>query len=257
LEPAAAVFVAGHFEDGFLAAADMLVNLLEKRNAPSASGSGAVALGELRGDTRLFEAAILGELPKRDVEADADFGIGRIGGIGWHSLTFDPEIRVPSNPEIRHVLTGPTRRTCQTVGALTIEFPGSGVNAIGFQELPGRIRGRKQDCGEKGPGCTSAVVGGGVMRTQVTPPSLYWSLSGRRVEIGMTQFGKYLVLLGLGIAVVGVVVWVLGRSGFRGLPGDIRIETKNVKVYFPVVTCVVLSILLTLAAWLWTWLNRR
>ncbi len=73
----------------------------------------------------------------------------------------------------------------------------------------------------------------------------------------MTQFGKYLVLLGLGIALVGVVVWALGRSGFRGLPGDIRIETRNVKVYFPVVTCVVLSILLTLAAWLWTWLNRR
>lgn len=73
----------------------------------------------------------------------------------------------------------------------------------------------------------------------------------------MTQLGKYLTLLGVAIVVIGLIFWGLGKSGFRGLPGDIRVETKHVKVYFPIVTCIVLSVLLTLAAWLWTWFHRR
>ncbi len=41
----------------------------------------------------------------------------------------------------------------------------------------------------------------------------------------MTQIGKYLIVLGLALAAVGLIVWGLGKIGFRGLPGDIRIET--------------------------------
>ncbi len=38
--------------------------------------------------------------------------------------------------------------------------------------------------------------------------------------------------------------------GFRGLPGDIRYETDNVRIYFPVVTMLALSLVLSLVLWI-------
>jgi hypothetical protein len=73
----------------------------------------------------------------------------------------------------------------------------------------------------------------------------------------MTSAGKLLVVVGLLVAVAGLVVWALGRAGFRGLPGDIRYESGNVRFYFPVVTCIVLSVILTALMWLWQWMGRR
>ena len=73
----------------------------------------------------------------------------------------------------------------------------------------------------------------------------------------MTNMGKLLVVVGLLVAVLGLVVWGLGRAGYRGLPGDIRYESGNVRSYFPIVTCIVLSVILTALSWLWQWLGRR
>jgi hypothetical protein len=72
----------------------------------------------------------------------------------------------------------------------------------------------------------------------------------------MTEIGKVLVLLGVALAAVGGVVYLLGRAGFRGLPGDISYESPHVRVYFPIVTCLVLSAVLTLGMWLWRWFGR-
>lgn len=68
---------------------------------------------------------------------------------------------------------------------------------------------------------------------------------------GHANFGWILLVLGLVIAVVGLV-WILAPSiPFLGrLPGDIRIERDNFRFYFPLMTCLVLSVLLTLALWL-------
>lgn len=66
----------------------------------------------------------------------------------------------------------------------------------------------------------------------------------------MDSLGKSLVVLGLLIAACGAVVWFLGRHGGGLLPGDIVIERKNVRFYFPVVTCIVISVVLSLLAWL-------
>ena len=66
-----------------------------------------------------------------------------------------------------------------------------------------------------------------------------------------------LIVLGFAIAVIGAIVWGLGRIGFHGLPGDVHYEGRNLRVYFPIVTCIVLSVLLTLAMWIWQWLGRR
>jgi hypothetical protein len=73
----------------------------------------------------------------------------------------------------------------------------------------------------------------------------------------MVTAGKMLVLLGLVLAVVGAAVWRLGRVGFRGLPGDVRYEGANVRFFFPVVSCIVLSVILTALMWLLQWLGRR
>ena len=62
----------------------------------------------------------------------------------------------------------------------------------------------------------------------------------------MPEFGKMLVVLGLLIAVVGAALWSgFGAGWFGRLPGDIRIEKGNFGFYFPVVTCIVVSIVLT------------
>jgi hypothetical protein len=73
----------------------------------------------------------------------------------------------------------------------------------------------------------------------------------------MTQFGKLIILLGGILVLLGAAVWALGRIGFRGLPGDIRYESDRVRFYFPVVTCLVLSAVLTLVGWLWRWISHR
>ena len=64
------------------------------------------------------------------------------------------------------------------------------------------------------------------------------------------SLGKILVLFGLLIAVVGAGLWIFSRTGGAFLPGDIVIERRNVRFVFPVVTCLVVSLLLTLVAWL-------
>jgi len=73
----------------------------------------------------------------------------------------------------------------------------------------------------------------------------------------MTDFGKLLILLGLAVAVIGVVVWGFGKAGFQGLPGDIRYQGDHVRFYFPIVSCILLSVVATLALWLWRWLSGR
>ena len=65
----------------------------------------------------------------------------------------------------------------------------------------------------------------------------------------MTQFGRIIVLVGLAVVAIGAVVWVLGRLGFRGLPGDVAFESQRVKVYFPIVTCLVLSVVVSVVLW--------
>ncbi len=64
--------------------------------------------------------------------------------------------------------------------------------------------------------------------------------------------GRWLILIGLACIAAGVVVMVGERLGIRlgRLPGDIVIQGKNGGFYFPVVTCLIVSALLTLLGWL-------
>jgi hypothetical protein len=67
----------------------------------------------------------------------------------------------------------------------------------------------------------------------------------------VNEIGKYLVVTGLILAAIGLAIWSgFGRSWFGRLPGDIHYSRGNFSFYFPVVTCVLLSILLTFILWL-------
>lgn len=63
-----------------------------------------------------------------------------------------------------------------------------------------------------------------------------------------TALGKVLVITGLAIAGIGGIIWLLAKSGFRGLPGDIHVQREGVSFSFPIVTCIVISIVLTILA---------
>jgi hypothetical protein len=64
------------------------------------------------------------------------------------------------------------------------------------------------------------------------------------------EIGKSLVLVGLAIVAAGLLLWSgLGRSWFGRLPGDLHFRRGNSQVYFPIVTCLVISAVLTLLSW--------
>lgn len=61
------------------------------------------------------------------------------------------------------------------------------------------------------------------------------------------ELGKVLVVVGAAILLVGIVLWSGFGVGWIGrLPGDIRIEREHSAFYFPIVTCLILSLLLSL-----------
>jgi len=63
----------------------------------------------------------------------------------------------------------------------------------------------------------------------------------------MRELGKFVVTTGVIITLVGVIVWAGFAPKWLGrLPGDIRIERGQSAFYFPIVTCIILSILLSL-----------
>jgi len=67
----------------------------------------------------------------------------------------------------------------------------------------------------------------------------------------MQDFGKLLVLVGLVIAMAGAWLWSGRGFGWLGrLPGDISYQKGDFSFYFPVTTCVLVSIILTIVAWL-------
>ena len=66
--------------------------------------------------------------------------------------------------------------------------------------------------------------------------------------------GRWLILIGLVCVAAGVVAMLGERFGIKlgSLPGDIMIRRKNGAFYFPVVTCLIISVLLTLISWRFT-----
>ncbi|HLY92813.1 MAG TPA: DUF2905 domain-containing protein [Candidatus Angelobacter sp.] len=68
----------------------------------------------------------------------------------------------------------------------------------------------------------------------------------------MTDLGKLLLLLGGVIVIVGAVLLLAGKLHLPlgRLPGDIVYRGKHSVFYFPIVTCIVISVILSLILWL-------
>lgn len=61
-----------------------------------------------------------------------------------------------------------------------------------------------------------------------------------------TSFGKICLMLGGALCTLGLLFLLLGRFNFTGLPGDIFIKKENFSFYFPIVSCIVISLVLSL-----------
>jgi len=72
------------------------------------------------------------------------------------------------------------------------------------------------------------------------------------------ETGRWLIILGIVLVAVGGLLTVGGRLPLRlgRLPGDIVYHGRNTTIYFPIVTCIVLSVGLTLIMWLVSALRR-
>jgi hypothetical protein len=73
------------------------------------------------------------------------------------------------------------------------------------------------------------------------------------------QLGKFLVIVGVLLVVAGLLLMAGAKFSLFGLgrlPGDIAYKGKNVQFYFPIVTCLVLSVVLTLVFWIISYLKR-
>jgi hypothetical protein len=68
----------------------------------------------------------------------------------------------------------------------------------------------------------------------------------------MSELGKLLLAIGLMIALVGAVLLIAGRVGLPlgRLPGDWAYRGKRVTVFFPLGTCILISVILTVLVYL-------
>ena len=68
----------------------------------------------------------------------------------------------------------------------------------------------------------------------------------------MTQLGRLVIAAGGFLILIGVVILLAGKMNLPlgRLPGDISYRGKNTAVFFPITTCIVLSIVLSFVLWL-------
>jgi len=77
------------------------------------------------------------------------------------------------------------------------------------------------------------------------------------MDVGPQQFGKWLVAIGAAIIGLGLLLILLGRIGLFRLPGDLSFGGRHWRVYFPLASSIILSLLLTLILWLIHYFTRR
>jgi hypothetical protein len=75
------------------------------------------------------------------------------------------------------------------------------------------------------------------------------------------ELGRMMVFAGAALVAIGALIWLAARLGglplrIGRLPGDIVYRGKQGSFYFPVVTCILLSVVLTLVLRLVQWLKK-
>ena len=77
-----------------------------------------------------------------------------------------------------------------------------------------------------------------------------WPYSRTRCSVYENPMARTLIIIGLAVVAVGLLWPWLTKIGLGRLPGDIVIERGNTSFYFPIVTCVIISLALSLVLWL-------
>jgi len=86
---------------------------------------------------------------------------------------------------------------------------------------------------------------------------LGWYKNGwANMDFGPQQIGKWLVVTGIAVALLGVLILLLARIGLFKLPGDLEFGSGNWRVYIPIAGCVLISIVLTLILWVINYFRR-
>jgi hypothetical protein len=80
--------------------------------------------------------------------------------------------------------------------------------------------------------------------------------NGKTTEFGPQQIGKWLIAAGIIIALTGGFVMILGRIGLFKLPGNLEFGSKNWRLYLPIASCIIISIVLTVILWLINYFRR-
>ncbi|MBM3207445.1 MAG: DUF2905 domain-containing protein [Chlamydiae bacterium] len=77
--------------------------------------------------------------------------------------------------------------------------------------------------------------------------------------MGTTQIAKYFIIGGFFFIIIGSFIWFLGKIGisFGNLPGDINVESSKGSFYFPVATCIIISIALTIIINIMLWILKK
>ncbi|MGH8606137.1 MAG: DUF2905 domain-containing protein [Gammaproteobacteria bacterium] len=61
---------------------------------------------------------------------------------------------------------------------------------------------------------------------------------------------RVLILIGVALVLLGLLWPFIGKLGLGRLPGDIVVERENMRFYFPITTCLLISLVLGLVFWL-------
>jgi len=76
--------------------------------------------------------------------------------------------------------------------------------------------------------------------------------------MSLNEFGKLLLIIGGVIFLLGILLSFSGKIPFLGhLPGDIVIKKKSFSIYFPLTTCIILSVVLTALLYFFSNLFRK
>lgn len=76
------------------------------------------------------------------------------------------------------------------------------------------------------------------------------------MEFGPQQIAKWLIAAGIVIVLVGALMLLLGKVGLFRLPGDLEFGSRNWRFYFPIASCIIISIILTIILWIINYFRR-
>ena len=67
----------------------------------------------------------------------------------------------------------------------------------------------------------------------------------------MKDMGKLMVVIGIMVTILGILLWTgVGKNWLGRLPGDIHYTRGNFSLHFPLMTCLIVSVILTLLFWI-------